>query len=232
MILARYSLYLLLFTLIFSYDNNIYLLNKMFDEKGWDIVNNHSDSLTVYKKKINDIPIPVFKATIITTVPMSDIISAILDGENHEEFMGKSHVIESEFIDSPLDDTTFVYQMLDLPIISDRHYITKNYTDTVSVNNHYRLNWMIDSRQNELFFQSYIDSKSEKYSNPLFMEDGAGSWEVKSLDSKKTAVSYIVLIDPGGWIPSSIVSYVNKKLGPDTVIMMVEEGRKRYNNRK
>ena len=232
MILARYSLYLLLFTLIFSYDNNIYLLNKMFDEKGWDIVSNHSDSLIVYKKKINDIPIPVFKATIITTVPMSDIISAILDGENHEEFMGKSHVIESEFIDSPLDDTTFVYQMLDLPIISDRHYITKNYTDTVSVNKHYRLNWMIDSRQNELFFQSYIDSKSEKYSNPLFMEDGAGSWEVKSLDGKKTAVSYIVLIDPGGWIPSSIVSYVNKKLGPDTVIMMVEEGRKRYNNRK
>ena len=64
------------------------------------------------------------------------------------------------------------------------------------------------------------------------MENGAGSWEVKYIDSSRVAVSYIVLTDPGGWIPSSIVSYVNKKLGPDTVIMMVEEGRKRYNNRK
>jgi hypothetical protein len=41
-----------------------------------------------------------------------------------------------------------------------------------------------------------------------------------------------VLTDPGGWIPNRIISYVNKKLGPDTVIMMIEEGRRRYNNRK
>jgi len=232
MILFRYSIYLFLFTLLLSYDNNTYLLSKMFDQNNWNIVNHHSDSLTVYKKKLEDISIPAFKATMITSIPMDYIISAILDGDNHEEFMGTSHVVESEFVDSPLKDTTFVYQMLDLPIISDRHYITKNYTDTVIVNKHYRLNWMIDSKQNKLFFRNYIENKNKKYSSPLFMENGAGSWEVKYIDSDKVAVSYIVLTDPGGWIPSSIVSYVNKKLGPDTVIMMVEEGRKRYNNRK
>ena len=168
----------------------------------------------------------------LTSVPMEYVVDAILDGENHEEFMGTSHVVESEFIDSPIVDTTFVYQMLDLPIISDRHYITKNYTDTIKVNRHYRLNWLINSKQNILFFSDYIDKKNEKYGTPIFVEDGAGSWEVEYIDDKTISVTYIVLTDPGGWIPNQVVSYVNKKLGPDTVIMMVEEGRRRYNNRK
>ena len=204
----------------------------MFDKNQWEIVNYHSDSLTVYKKKLDGVDIPAFKATMLTSVPMEYVVDAILDGENHEEFMGTSHVVESEFIDSPIVDTTFVYQMLDLPIISDRHYITKNYTDTIKVNRHYRLNWLINSKQNILFFRDYIDKKNEKYGTPIFVEDGAGSWEVEYIDDKTISVTYIVLTDPGGWIPNQVVSYVNKKLGPDTVIMMVEEGRRRYNNRK
>ena len=204
----------------------------MFDKNQWEIVNYHSDSLTVYKKKLDGVDIPAFKATMLTSVPMEYVVDAILDGENHEEFMGTSHVVESEFIDSPIVDTTFVYQMLDLPIISDRHYITKNYTDTIKVNRHYRLNWLINSKQNILFFSDYIDKKNEKYGTPIFVEDGAGSWEVEYIDDKTISVTYIVLTDPGGWIPNQVVSYVNKKLGPDTVIMMVEEGRRRYNNRK
>ena len=80
----------------------------MFNKDDWILVNNHSDTLTVYKKKLENIPIPAFKATMTSSVPMEYILSAILDGENHEEFMGTSHVIESEFITSPLVDTTFI----------------------------------------------------------------------------------------------------------------------------
>ena len=155
-------IYLFLFSSLLAYENNVALLSEMFDQENWHVVNAHSDSLTVYKKDLNGIPIPAFKATMITSVPMEYIISAILDGENHEEFMGTSHVVESEFMDSPLIDTTFVYQMLDLPIISDRHYITKNYTDTVKVDKHYRLNWLINHRENNLFFSDYMDKKNQK----------------------------------------------------------------------
>ena len=232
MTIFYYSIHLLLFSFLLSYDNSPKLLSTMFDREGWQIVSQHSDSLTVYKKNLKDIPIPAFKATMIASLPMEHVISAILDGENHEDFMGSSHVVESNFIESPLKDTTFVYQMLDLPIISNRHYITKNYNDTVKVDRHYRLNWLIDSKQNDLFFNDYIENKSEKHGDPIFMENGAGSWEVEYISENKVSVSYIVLTDPGGWIPNGVISYVNKKLGPDTVIMMVEEGRRRYNNRK
>ena len=102
-------IYLFLFSSLLAYENNVDLLSKMFNQENWHVVNAHSDSLTVYKKSLNGIPIPAFKATMITSVPMEYIISAILDGENHEEFMGTSHVVESEFVDSPLIDTTFVY---------------------------------------------------------------------------------------------------------------------------
>ena len=203
----------------------------MFDQDNWILVNKHSDSLTVYKKEFEDIAIPAFKATMISSIPMEHIVDAILDGENHEEFMGTSHVIESEFVGPNINDTTFVYQMLDLPIISNRHYITKNFTDTIKVNKHYRLNWLIDKHSNDLLFSNYIDQKNEKHGGPLLIEDGVGSWEVEYLNKNKISVSYIVLIDPGGWIPNQIVTYVNKTLGPDTVLMMVKEGERRFKKR-
>ena len=64
------------------------------------------------------------------------------------------------------------------------------------------------------------------------MRDGVGSWELQLLEDNTTLVSYIVLTDPGGWIPNQIVSYVNQSLGPETVLMMVKEGKKRYNNQR
>ena len=64
----------------------------------------------------------------------------------------KCHVVESKLLDFAINDTTFLYQMLDLPVVSDRHYITKNYTDTVSAS-HYRLNWSINHDQNSEYFQ-------------------------------------------------------------------------------
>ena len=232
MICLRYISFCFLVTTLLAYQNNLSLLYEMFNKDTWSVVNHHSDSLTVYKKKLDDIAIPAFKATMISSVPMVYIISAILDADNHEEFMGTSHVIESEFIGSPLMDTTFVYQMLDLPIVSNRHYITKNYTDTIKVSKHYRLNWLVDSNTNDLLFSDYIEEKNKKHGSPIFIRDGVGSWELEYIDKNQISVRYIVLIDPGGWIPNQIVSYVNKRLGPDTVIMMVKEGRRRYNNRK
>ena len=222
--------YLLLFqSFLFSYDDNISLLMEMFEQDGWVVENKHSDSLTVFKKKLDGPKIPAFKATMISSIPIDYIMEAVLDGENHEEFMGSSHVVESEFIGASKADTTYSYQMLDLPIISDRHYITTNFNDTLS-NYHYRMNWMVDKKKNIRDFSDFIDKKNEKHGKPIFVEDGVGSWELKYLDDNKTEVSYYVLINPGGWIPNSLVTYVNKSLGPNTVIMMVKEGERRYSS--
>ena len=68
---------------------------EMFEQDGWVIENKHSDSLTVFKKKLDGPKIPAFKATMISSIPISYIMEAVLDGENHEEFMGSSHVVES-----------------------------------------------------------------------------------------------------------------------------------------
>ena len=199
----------------------------MFESEGWNSVHVHSDSLTVYKKKLTGPEIPAFKATMISSVPMEYIVEAVADGGNHEEFMGSSHVVESEFIGNSNADTTYSYQMLDLPIVNDRHYITTNFNDTISVN-HIRMNWMIDTNKNLSDFNDFVDKKNDIHRNPIFIEDGVGSWELKRLANGKTEVSYYVLINPGGWIPNSLINYVNKSLGPDTVIMMVKEGSRRY----
>lgn len=220
------SILLLVTTLLFSYNNNRFLLDEMFRVEGWSQVEKYSDSLIVSKKQIFDIPISAYKATMRTSVPIEYIMDAVLDADGQQEFMSSSHVIESSLLDFSIKDTTFLYQMLDLPIVSDRHYITKNYTDTLNVS-HYRLNWEINHDQNTEYFQPLIDRKNIEYSSPIFVSDGVGSWELKKTESNKILVSYYVLINPGGWIPNYLISYINKRLVPGTVTAMVEEGRKR-----
>lgn len=213
-------------SLLYPYENNLALLKTILDPKGWEEVVAKSDSLTVYKKHIEGVDIPVFKATAITGIHMEGIMDAILDADGQETFLKDSHLKESELLDYTIEDTTFLYQILDLPVISNRHYITKNYTDTIAPN-HYQLNWMINSKQNFSLFNDLIESKKEQYNDPIFIVDGLGCWEVKALNYEQTLVSYYVLVDPGGWIPDYLVIYANRALGPDTVLLMLEEGEKR-----
>ena len=223
--MRRYAL-LVFLSLLFSYKNNTELLQKIFNPEGWQQVAKKSDSLTVYKKVLDEVDIPVFKATVITEVDMDGILDAILDANGQEKFLEDSYLKESKLIDYSIGDTTFLYQILDLPVISNRHYITKNYTDTLTAT-HFRLNWMIDSRQNYKLFNKLIELKNVEYRDPIFITDGLGSWEVKALNFNQTEVSYYVLIDPGGWIPDYLVTYANRSLGPDTVLLMLDEGQKR-----
>ena len=136
-------------------------MKTIFESDGWEEVSVKSDSLTVYKKYVKGVDIPVFKATALTHIDMDGILESILDADGQDEFLENSHLVESTLIDYSIKDTTFLYQILDLPIISNRHYITKNYTDTVSLS-HFRLNWMIDSDQNYRLFKNIIDEKGDK----------------------------------------------------------------------
>ena len=154
----RNYIFFMFLSLLFSYENNSDILGKIFESKGWLEVERISDSLTVYKKKLDEIDIPVFKATVVTDIDMDGILEAILDADGQEVFLEDSYLKESKLLDYTIDDTTFLYQILDLPVISNRHYITKNYTDTVSAT-HFRLNWVIDSRQSYELFDSMIESK-------------------------------------------------------------------------
>ena len=217
---------LILLSSIYSYDNNYDILETIFDPSGWEEVTQKSDSLTVYKKLLDGIDIPVFKATVVTEVDMDGILEAILDADGQDVFLEDSYLKESKLINYTIKDTTFLYQILDLPVISNRHYITKNHTDTVAAT-HFRLNWVIDTKQSYSLFDDLIQSKRIEYSDPIFIENGLGSWEVKALNYDQTEVSYYVLIDPGGWIPNYLVTWANKSLGPDTVLLMLDEGDRR-----
>ena len=228
----RSVLILIIVSLLFSFKNNFSILDEVLNSDDWVIVNQKSDSLSVYKKNIDGIKIPVFKATMITSVHLEGVMDAVLDANGQQEFLADSHLKESRLLDYSILDTTFLYQILDLPIISNRHYITKNYTDTIKAGEHYQMNWLIDSEQNQELFSDFIATKSAQYKNPIFITDGLGSWELKRLNPNQTEVTYYVLIDPGGMIPDYLVSYANRTVGPGTVIAMVEEGRKRSKNRE
>ena len=142
---------ILLQSFLFSSLNTEVILSKMFDDSGWTRIRSHSDSLHIFKKRIHDIDLPAFKAELTVGIPYPFLVSAILDGENHDKFMETSHVAESTVLKRTESGESFLYQMLDLPFVRGRHYITRNYTDTLRVGS-YRHNWRIDSYSNKRLF--------------------------------------------------------------------------------
>ena len=80
---------LIIFCIAFLYpfSDNVGLLKKILSPDGWEEVTAKSDSLIVYKKKIDGIDIPVFKASAITEIHMEGILDAILDADGQEKFL-------------------------------------------------------------------------------------------------------------------------------------------------
>ena len=106
-------LIILFVSFIYPFSDNIGLLKKILNPDGWEEVVAKSDSLIVYKKKIDGIDIPVFKASAITEIHMEGILDAILDADGQEKFLKDSHLKESELLGYAIKDTTFLYQILD-----------------------------------------------------------------------------------------------------------------------
>ena len=86
----RNCIFFVFLSLLLTYENNSDILGKIFESEGWNEVERISDSLTVYKKKLDKIDIPVFKATVVTDIDMDGILEAILDADGQEVFLEDS----------------------------------------------------------------------------------------------------------------------------------------------
>lgn len=184
-------------------DNNLVLLNSLKDSDNWMLINNRSDSILVFEKNIEKQNLNALKVQKVINSSSNNIIDIIMNVAKYPEIMSDPEILSLQI--GKKGNFLYVYNHFPskLPFISDRHYIFK--LSKVSTS---KIEWTLissDEIASSFKMQKIIDEKP----NAIYIEEGAGFWEVKSLSDNFSQVSYALYMDSGGNISDYLNDYFN-----------------------
>ena len=174
-------------------------------EEGWECVQS-DENIHVYNRAVKDSPIREILAESIIESPTWRVFAVISDFNRYKEFM--PYVEESQIVKDEAG-IRWVFQQLSFPWpISDRYYTIKlSYSLTHSDPPAYTIHWTLADNQLDL---------PQGDGEPLRLN--MGSWELRAVCGKPhTHVTYFVLTDPGGLLPSWIINMANSIAVPDVI---------------
>ena len=194
----------------------------------WNIVD-IDGNVTISNYKSKYFRIPAIKVEIIDSVNYLYLKKAIVNVKDHVNFMQDSYLKVSDSLHYGLGDFYDkinlvyydTYQYLDLPFINDRDYIAR--TNIYDNENNIRLNWELLS----IKYKYYYNVKDYEFQkNSLFIEDGFGYWNLERIDNYITKATYVIYLNPKGWIPSFVINMSNRIVVPNTVKNMIKEAKR------
>ena len=183
---------LLILSAFFIPDDNFELLNKLKDDKNWKLVDIKTDSIRVYEKQIADMDLKALKVEKIINFNPDLILETVMDINKYPEIMSNSDITSS--IIGQRNNMIYAYNHFPVPFpfIEDRHYIfrIKKISST-------EINWsLVDYLEvkSTLRLKTIIDNNS----SAIYLDYGAGLWEINPLTENLTQVSYALYMDSGG----------------------------------
>ncbi|MAV58719.1 MAG: hypothetical protein CMG07_02070 [Candidatus Marinimicrobia bacterium] len=190
------------------------------DNVKWNLVNK-IDNQTIYNKKIKDSKIPVVKVVVIDSVTIDGMVQAIINVKDHTRFLKSSYLTKSMLLNKNNNENIFkyeVYQYLNIPFIKNRFYIA--YCNLELNIDRVKVNWRL-SDDNKKHLDIINDNK-----NDIFIENGFGYWKIEYLSENFSKITYLIHMNPGGWVPNFIINLSSNYTIPETVVKMINEGKR------
>ena len=191
----------LLFTA--SLNNNLVILNSLKDSDNWILIDNRPDSILVFEKNIEKQNLNALKVQKVINSSSNNIIDIIMNVTEYPKIMSDSEMLSFQI--GKKGDFLYAYNNFPskLPFISDRHYVFK--LNKISAS---KVEWTLvssDEIASSFKMQKIIDENP----NAIYIEEGAGFWEVKPLSDNFSQVSYALYMDSGGNISDYLNDYFN-----------------------
>tara|TARA_B100001778_G_scaffold331327_1_gene335534 strand:+ start:25 stop:693 length:669 start_codon:yes stop_codon:yes gene_type:complete len=184
-------------TLIISNDNLV-LLQSLENNEDWSLIDMRKDSIRVYEKKVEGMDLSALKVEKIIDFNPKLIFETIMDINNYPYIMENPDV--TSFIIGQRDNMIYAYNHfpIPLPFIEDRHYIfkIKQVSDT-------QINWHLVDYM-EVKSSPRLKSITDKNSSAVYMDYGAGLWEIEILTESLSRASYILYMDAGGSLTNNL----------------------------
>tara|TARA_Y100001968_G_scaffold321423_1_gene355790 strand:- start:940 stop:1608 length:669 start_codon:yes stop_codon:yes gene_type:complete len=179
-------------------NDNLKLVEILKDNEDWQLIDLRNDSIRVYEKSIENMPLKALKVEKIINFNPDFILQTIMDINQYPKIMSNSDI--TSFIIGQRNNMIYAYNHfpIPLPFIEDRHYIFK--IRRVSKTEVY---WhLVDY----LEVKSNMRLKKITDENPsaIYMDYGAGFWETVPLTENLSQVSYVLYMDSGGSLSNNL----------------------------
>ena len=213
-------------SLLFSQDllSSDSLLKILYDTGGWIQVESTETDQQIFTKNITGFDLPAILVKQVSSATPAALIETIEDLGNYNKFLHDAYLERSDLL---LKTDRFIdgYQLIDLPFVSNRHYVIRmiKHIDPSKKNIH--LDWTPLPRTSG--YTTFLDSMDALYHNPIYLDKNVGGWEVTVLTEEKTELSYRILTDPAGLIPDFLVLRANRITAPQMVTDMIREAIRR-----
>lgn len=178
----------------------------LLSNEGWQLLDQDEAGFTVSQIKVPGYPLPAVKVAVDLELPSDILLQVIHDIENYGSFLRSASTIDFELLERQ-DTHVIAYQHINVPYFSNRHYLYRFDLLQQKEDNCLITGWELISI--DALLQSFIDSKNDMYSDPVYIDEGTGRFVIEDLGSGKARLSYRLYMDIGGWIPKSLVHMAN-----------------------
>lgn len=182
------------------------ILDALYQDQSWELQKITEDSLYIYKKDILEMDLAAFRVNKKVSIDPFEIINIISDIENYKKFLTSAQALKTEKLNQKsgyLD----VYQhiTINLPFFNDRDYFFRMIANKEALYNNKLIEWY-------LLDQNIIEKEDFKKKDlkATYLDYGAGMWLSNPLSGNKFDISYRLVMDPGGSIPSVLVDLINE----------------------
>ena len=174
--------------------------NELQNNEGWRLIKETS-RVKIFSKDISVSPFPCYRAEIISSLSMSNILTVAWDVEKSTEVFPNAYIVDAGIYHKRGSDSYSAYQLFDIPFMSPRLYQFN------SIMLHNKIHWI------------RTDTLSQIYNphNLLTPPVNFGSWQVEKY-GEKTKLTYSICTNPGGSVPSWIVELANQRYLPQMLL--------------
>ena len=188
---------LLLLPLILGAEQRLATL--LHEEAGWEAVETQDGGLIIEEKRIPGISVRAVKVEQVLDIQPEILAQVIEDVANYNRFLTSATGLECDLLSQ--DSTQLIgFQYVDIPLISDRIYGFRMFRPESP---QLRVDWTLLPKQAVRQYGVDVDTG-------VYLDLGVGTWIMVPRDDGRYAVSYRLIMDPGGWIPDSINDTFNR----------------------
>ena len=109
----------------FKYDvnSNLYIIESLYSNSNWEIIESTNDSIIVSNKKINESNINAIKVEKVVKINPENFKYILMNVNDYESFLSNSKSFKSKVIESNSSDLIgYQHIIVDIPFIQDREY--------------------------------------------------------------------------------------------------------------
>jgi hypothetical protein len=179
----------------------------LLEDQNWIFKKESKDGYQIFNRPVPGYSLNAARVSAITAHRPEVLLEIIHDIPNYSAFLKSASAIDFGIVKAA-EDHIIGYQHINIPIVSNRHYLYRFDLDTAAVNGEYISGWTLLAADMPEY-QNYIAEMTNKYGSSVYLDDGEGVFRIRPAQDGLWEISYSLYMDIGGRIPGFVVEFVN-----------------------